>query len=46
MCIYNDGLHWPNLDVAGPIVSRPMGLPITAGWDTAWIQTRVLEVTP
>jgi hypothetical protein len=34
--IYNDGLHRPNLDDAGPIL-RPMGLPITAGCDTACI---------
>ena len=25
---------------AGPIVRLPMGLPITAGCDTAWIRTR------
>ena len=31
----------PNLDDAGPIVHRPMGLPITAGCDTAWNQTMV-----
>ena len=28
-------------DDAEPIVRRPMGLPITAAWDSAWIQTRV-----
>ena len=39
--IYNAGLHRPNPDEAGPIVHRPMGLPITAGCDTAWNQTRV-----
>jgi hypothetical protein len=33
--IYNDGP-----DVAGPIVRRPMGLPITSGCDTARIRTR------
>jgi hypothetical protein len=38
--IYNDGLPWPNLDSAGPVVHRPMGLPITARCDAAWIQTR------
>uniref|UniRef100_A0A8K9VE35 Seizure related 6 homolog like n=1 Tax=Oncorhynchus mykiss TaxID=8022 RepID=A0A8K9VE35_ONCMY len=30
-----------NPDDAGPIVRRPMGLPITAGWDTARDQTWV-----
>ena len=41
--IYNDGLPRPNLnpDNDGPIVHRPMGLPITAGCDTAWNRTRV-----
>jgi hypothetical protein len=38
-------LHQPNPDDAGPIVKRPMGLPITAGCDTAWNQTRVAVVT-
>jgi hypothetical protein len=33
--IYNDGP-----DNAGPIVCCPVGLPITAGCDTAWILTR------
>ena len=37
--IYNDGLPRPNPDDAGPIVRRPMGLPITAGYDAAWIRT-------
>jgi hypothetical protein len=32
--VYNDGLLRPNPDDAGPIVRRPMGLPITAGCDT------------
>ena len=31
----------PNSDNAGPIVHRPMGLPITASCDTAWNRTRV-----
>uniref|UniRef100_A0A8C7SPJ6 Synaptic Ras GTPase activating protein 1b n=1 Tax=Oncorhynchus mykiss TaxID=8022 RepID=A0A8C7SPJ6_ONCMY len=31
----------PNQDHAVPNVHRPMGLPITAGCDTAWEQTRV-----
>ena len=31
----------PNPDGAGQIVRYPMGLPITAGCDTAWNQTRV-----
>ena len=31
----------PNTDGAGPIVRHPMGLPITAGCDTAWKPTRV-----
>ena len=44
--IYNDCLHRPNPDDAGPIVHRPMGLPITPGCDTAWIRTRVSVVTP
>ena len=30
-----DGLPKPNPDDAGPIVRRPMGLPIMAGCDTA-----------
>ena len=38
--IYNDGLPQPNPDNAGPIVCRPMGLPITARCDTAWNRTR------
>uniref|UniRef100_A0A673XUI6 Transposase Tc1-like domain-containing protein n=1 Tax=Salmo trutta TaxID=8032 RepID=A0A673XUI6_SALTR len=29
------------MDDAGPIVHRPMGLPVTAGYDTAWDQTQV-----
>ena len=35
--IYNDGLPQPNPnpDDTGPIVCRPMGLPISAGCDTA-----------
>ena len=33
-------------DDAGLIVRRPMGLPITAGCDTAWIRTRVSVATP
>jgi hypothetical protein len=33
--IYNDDLHRPNPDNVGPIVRRPMGLPITDGCDTA-----------
>ena len=37
--------HRPNPDDAGPIVRRPMGLPITASCDTAWNQTRVSVVT-
>jgi hypothetical protein len=36
----------PNPDDAGPIVRRPMGLPITTGCHTAWIRTRVSVVTP
>ena len=38
----------PNLnpDDAGPIVLRPMGLPITAGCDTAWNRTRVCSDAP
>ena len=39
--IYNEGLPWPNPNDAGPIVRHPMGLPITAGCDTAWNRTRV-----
>ena len=39
--IYNDGLHQPNLDDAGTIVRRALGLPITAGCDTAWNRNRV-----
>ena len=31
----------PNPDDAGPIVLRRMGLPVTAGCDTAWDQTWV-----
>jgi hypothetical protein len=38
--IIYDGLPRPNRDDAGPIVRRPMGLPITARCDTAWIRTR------
>ena len=33
-------------DDARLIVRHPMGPPITAGCDTAWIQTRVSVVTP
>uniref|UniRef100_A0A8C8D848 Synaptic Ras GTPase activating protein 1b n=1 Tax=Oncorhynchus tshawytscha TaxID=74940 RepID=A0A8C8D848_ONCTS len=33
--------HTTNPDHAVPIVHRPMGLPITAGCDTAWEKTRV-----
>ena len=36
----------PNQDEAGTILRRPMGLPITAGCDTAWIRTRVSVVMP
>ena len=41
--IYNGGLPWPNPnpDDAGPNVRHSMGLPITAGCDTAWNRTRV-----
>ena len=44
---YNDGLPQPNLNPidAGPIVRCPMRLPITAGCDTTWKQTRSV-VTP
>ena len=42
--IYNDGLQRPNPDDVGPIVRRHVGLPITAGCDTAWIRTRVSVV--
>jgi hypothetical protein len=35
--IYNDNLPRPNPDDTGPIVRRPIGLPITAGCDAAWI---------
>ena len=42
---YNDGLPRPNPfsnpNATGPIVRRPMGLPITSGCDTARDQTRV-----
>jgi hypothetical protein len=31
----------PNPDDSGPIVLRPMGLPVTYGCDTAWDRTRV-----
>ena len=31
----------PNPDDAGTIMRHPMGLPITAGSDTEWNQTRV-----
>ena len=43
MFIYFDGLLRPNPnpDDTGPIVRRPMGLPITAGCDTAWKRTRI-----
>ena len=43
--IYNDGLHRPNPNAAGPIVHRPMGLLNTAGCDTAWNRTRVCSDT-
>ena len=45
--IYNVGLPQPSPNPydAGPIVRRPMGLPITASCDTAWNQTRSV-VTP
>ncbi|XP_045570056.1 uncharacterized protein isoform X2 [Salmo salar] len=33
----------PNPDDAGPIVRRPMGLPIMAGCDTAWLLTLVID---
>ncbi|KAK6290992.1 hypothetical protein J4Q44_G00386070 [Coregonus suidteri] len=29
------------LDDAGPIARRPMGLPVAAGYDKAWNQTRI-----
>jgi hypothetical protein len=35
----------PNPDNAGPIVHRPMGLPITAGCDTSRDRTRVCSDT-
>ena len=35
--IYNDGLSRPNPDDAGPVVRRPMGLPIMAGCDFIFI---------
>ena len=38
--LYNDGLPRQNPDHAGTIVRRPMGLPITAGCNTAWNRTR------
>jgi hypothetical protein len=38
--IYNDGLPRPNPDDAGPIVRRPMVLPVMARCFTAWIRTR------
>ena len=41
-----NGLARPNPDDARPIVCRPMGLPITAGCNTALIRTRVSAVTP
>ena len=44
--IYNDDLPRPNPYDAGPIVRRPMGLPIMAGYDTDWNRTRVSVVTP
>jgi hypothetical protein len=31
---------------AGPIVRRPMGLPITAGCDTAWILKEDVDSLP
>jgi hypothetical protein len=43
--IHNDGLPLPNPNDAGPIVYRPMGLPIMASCDTAWNQTRVCSDT-
>ena len=43
---YNDGLPQPNSDNTGPIVRRPVGLPIPASCDTAWIRTRVSVVMP
>jgi hypothetical protein len=36
----------PKPNNAGQIVRRPMGLPITASCDTAWIRTRVSIVMP
>ena len=43
----NSYLQWqPTPAKPGPIVCRPVGLPITAGCDTAWIRTRVPVVTP
>ena len=40
--IYNDSIpqQKPDPDDAGPIVRRPIGLPMTAGCDTAWNLTR------
>ena len=35
----------PNPDDAGPIVCQPMGLPVVAGCDTAWTQTRISSGT-
>ena len=36
----------PNLDDAEPIVRCPMGLPVTAGCDTAWDRTQVCSDAP
>ncbi|KAK6297340.1 hypothetical protein J4Q44_G00319230 [Coregonus suidteri] len=30
-----------SLPYPGPIVRRPMGLPVAAGYDRAWIRTRI-----
>ena len=35
----------PNPDDAGPIVRRPMGLPVAAGCDRAWTRTRISSGT-
>ena len=45
MIIYNDGLPWPNPDNVGPIVRRPIGLPITAESDTAFIKRQEIRTS-
>ena len=47
MVIYNDSLPRPNLirTTLGQLCADPVGLPITAGCDTAWNQTRVCSVS-